>query len=108
MDRCRKGATDSDKQVRLAQILLCLENATHLGQEMNGECVEDIRQHRKSLMEDYNATPELLANCHHDRLKFCEAGKSLNGKTIHCLMQHAMSPKKEDRIEDKCREQVQL
>jgi len=103
--RCRKG-TDTDKHVRLSQILLCLENAGHAGQGINGECIEEMRLHRKSLMEDHQATPELLADCSADSKTFCPNSKPVAGATIHCLMQHAMSPRKSERITKNCRARV--
>lgn len=103
--RCRNGA-DADKHVRLSQILLCLGNAARAGQALNNDCVGEIQALRKSLMEDYQATPELLADCNADSKKFCPNAKPVAGATIHCLMQHAMTPKKTERISSSCRQRV--
>ena len=50
---CYKDAsTVKDRKVKLAQILLCLENAMHGGEPVSGECRAEMLDHRKSLLED--------------------------------------------------------
>jgi Golgi apparatus protein 1 len=100
--KCRRGASSSDKHVRLSQILLCLENEQHKGQEIGGECLDEIKQHRKSLLDDFSVTPELLSACQVDKDKFC-ADKGIHGKTLHCLMAHAQKGQtNNERLSDKC------
>lgn len=102
--RCRRETSaTADKQVRLSQILLCLENAAHMGGvEINGECMAEIKQHRRALMEDYRLTPELLAACSEEQKSYC-AERGVNGNTIHCLMALAQTRKTERMISDRCR-----
>jgi len=97
--KCRRGVSSSDKIVRLSQILLCLENEMHKGQEINGDCLDELKLHRKSLMEDHSVTPELLAACTEDKQRYCQ-NKGIHGKTLHCLMAHAASRK--ERLRPQC------
>ncbi|CAG7726469.1 unnamed protein product [Allacma fusca] len=101
--RCRRETSStSDKHVRLSQILLCLENAAHTGHEINRECLYEIKQHRRALLEDYTLTPELLSACISEQTNYC-AGKGVNGNTIHCLMALAQSRDMDMRIKPQCR-----
>jgi Golgi apparatus protein 1 len=103
--KCRRGVETSDKHVRLSQILLCLENEFHKGQDINGDCIEEIKMHRKSLMDDHSLTPELLTACAIDKQKFC-ANKGIHGKTLHCLMAHAQIREHAKRLQPPCMAEV--
>uniref|UniRef100_U5EST3 Putative golgi apparatus protein cysteine-rich fibroblast growth factor receptor n=1 Tax=Corethrella appendiculata TaxID=1370023 RepID=U5EST3_9DIPT len=98
---CRRGVSD-DKDIRLAQILLCLESIQKNNTKILPECLAEMIDHRKMLMEDYQLSPEILTDCSDDISKFCsnlEAG----GKTIHCLMEYARPKrKKERRVNAQC------
>lgn len=99
--KCRRDASSSDRNIRLSQILLCLENEGHKGHQLNGDCVEEIKEHRRALLEDYRVTPELLQACKEDTTRFCQ-GEGISGKTIHCLMQQAQSRRPEEKISVEC------
>lgn len=99
--KCRRDASSSDRNIRLSQILLCLENEAHKGQELNGDCVEEIKEHRRALLEDFRVTPELLSACKEDKERYC-AGEGLSGRTIHCLMSHAQPRNNGGRISSQC------
>ncbi|XP_058449131.1 Golgi apparatus protein 1 isoform X1 [Malaya genurostris] len=92
---CRRGVSD-DKDVRLAQILLCLEAIQKNNTKLNQDCVSEINDHRRMLMEDYKLSPEILTGCADDIDKFC-SNLDAGGKTIHCLMDHARPKKKKER-----------
>eukprot|EP00092_Neocalanus_flemingeri_P071922 GFUD01088424.1.p1 GENE.GFUD01088424.1~~GFUD01088424.1.p1 ORF type:complete len:1134 (-),score=335.63 GFUD01088424.1:2263-5664(-) len=101
---CRKGVDKDGKQtVKLAQILLCLEGKVRDGEDMGGKeiggvCINEMREIRRELMEDYSISPELVANCAAEIEHFCAATKTQrNGKTIHCLMKAAMDQSAENQ-----------
>eukprot|EP00090_Calanus_glacialis_P000340 TRINITY_DN10209_c0_g1_i1.p1 TRINITY_DN10209_c0_g1~~TRINITY_DN10209_c0_g1_i1.p1 ORF type:complete len:1124 (-),score=372.79 TRINITY_DN10209_c0_g1_i1:391-3762(-) len=94
---CRKGVDKNEKQtVKLAQILLCLEDKIRNEQEVSGMCINEMREIRRELMEDYSISPELVANCATEIEHFCSDTKTQkHGKTIHCLMKAAMDQSQE-------------
>lgn len=49
-NRCRRGVSE-DKDVRLAQILLCLETVQKNGTRLSADCVAEMDDHRRLLME---------------------------------------------------------
>lgn len=106
--RCR-DETSEKRDIRLAQILLCLENAVRKGYPVNGECHSEMTMHRRLLMENYQLTPELAAACENDVKQFCGT-KHLEpgGKTLHCLMEHA-KPSRHDngRLTTVCRRELE-
>ncbi|CAG9784595.1 unnamed protein product [Diatraea saccharalis] len=105
---CRKGVVD-DKDVRLAQILLCLENVSHNESiKLSPECITEMIDHRKLLMDDYRLSPELMQNCANDITILCR-GVETGGKTIHCLMDHARPRRrKEKRISIACQRSLEI
>ncbi|XP_047987444.1 Golgi apparatus protein 1 [Leguminivora glycinivorella] len=104
---CRKGVVD-DKDVRLAQILLCLENVSRTDtNKLAPECSAEMIDHRKMLMDDYRLSPELMHDCANDITSLCR-GIEAGGKTLHCLMDHARPRKrKEKRISLACHKSLQ-
>lgn len=96
INHCRREVS-SDKDVRLAQILLCLEAAHKNNTKITAECLAEINDHRKLLMEDYKMSPEILSGCADDITKFCNDLDAGAGKTIHCLMENARPKRKKDR-----------
>ncbi|XP_055705911.1 Golgi apparatus protein 1 isoform X2 [Phlebotomus papatasi] len=103
---CRRGVSD-DKEVRLAQILLCLEAAQKNSSKITPECQAEMIDHRKLLMEDYKLSPEILTGCQEDITKFCGNIDS-GSKTIHCLMDHARPKrKKEKRVSATCERAIE-
>ncbi|XP_045768280.1 Golgi apparatus protein 1 [Maniola jurtina] len=105
---CRKGVVE-DKDVRLAQILLCLENvARNDTAKITPECIAEMIDHRKMLMDDYRLSPELMQNCANDILSLCR-GIATGDKTIHCLMEHARPRKRKDkRISLPCQRSLEI
>ncbi|CAG9771209.1 unnamed protein product [Ceutorhynchus assimilis] len=97
---CRKQ-TSSDKTVRLAQILLCLENINKNGSQISSDCEAELIEHRKMLMEDYRLSPEIVDKCKRETAMFCK-GFETGGKTIHCLMKHAREKNDKSNFDAKC------
>jgi Golgi apparatus protein 1 len=97
---CRRQ-TSSDKNIRLAQILLCLENIAKNGTKVDPDCEAELVEHRKMLMEDFSLSPEIVDGCSDEIRKYC-AGFEAGGKTIHCLMDHARFKNLQNRLRDTC------
>lgn len=102
---CRRQ-TSNDRNIRLAQVLLCLENIAKNGTVLQPECEVEMIDHRKMLMEDYRLSPEIVDGCKSEIESFCN-GLEAGGKTIHCLMEHARLRKKK-RIRDICQRAVSI
>ncbi|XP_034108059.1 Golgi apparatus protein 1 isoform X1 [Drosophila albomicans] len=107
---CRRGVSE-DKQVRLAQILLCLETVSKNGTKLAPECLVELSDHRRMLMTDYQLSPELLNDCADDIPKFCaeqHKAQLVNGFTgtggeiIHCLMEHVRARRAQHRVTSQC------
>lgn len=92
-NRCRRGVSE-DKDVRLAQILLCLETAHKNGTKVAADCLAEMDDHRRLLMDDYHMSPEILSGCADDIGKFC-VNVETGGRTIHCLMERARPKRKQ-------------
>ena len=55
---CKKVIDKESKTaVKLSQILLCLEENIRDGREVSGQCVAEIKQIRREMMEDYSISP---------------------------------------------------
>lgn len=101
--KCRRGVAD-DKEVRLAQILLCLEGIQKNNSKISAECLVEMADHRRLLMEDFQLSPEILSGCHDDMTRFC-SDLPTSGKTIHCLMEHARptgKARQDQRVKPEC------
>lgn len=85
---CRRQ-NSNDKTVRLAQILLCLENLMKNGTKLDIDCTNEMIYHRRMLMEDYRLSPEIVNLCKNETQTYCR-GYEIGGKTIHCLMNQAL------------------
>lgn len=108
LNHCRRGVSE-DKDVRLAQILLCLEAAHKNNTKISPECLAEIFDHRKLLMEDYQMSPEILSDCADDITKFCNDLEAGGGKTIHCLMENARPKRKRDRkVTARCQRALEM
>jgi len=60
------------------------------------ECLSEMLEVRKSLVEDYEVNPLLVRDCSHEIEKYCGGRLHRAGRTIHCLMNLARSKKTED------------
>jgi Golgi apparatus protein 1 len=88
------------KPVRLAEILLCLEEKMRNEDAIiGGPCQSEMKAHRHMLMEDYAVSPELVAKCGSDITKSCQKEVQKGhgpGETIHCLLRLAAEHKLEE------------
>lgn len=105
---CRKQIS-SDKTIRLAQILLCLENMMKNGTKIDTDCETEMINHRRMLMEDYRLSPEIVNSCKNEISVLCKVFET-GGKTIHCLMEHALvkGGNSNTRINDQCLRAVSI
>lgn len=103
---CRKGVAE-DKDVKMAQILLCLEGISRNNTiSLGPECTAEMVEHRKMLMDDYRLSPELMHDCANDIATFCKTVET--GGKIHCLMEYSRPRKrKEKRISMGCHKSLQ-
>ncbi|XP_017955612.1 Golgi apparatus protein 1 isoform X2 [Drosophila navojoa] len=110
LHHCRRGVSE-DKQVRLAQILLCLESVSKNGTKLAPECLVELDDHRRMLMTDFQLSPELLSDCADDIPKFCpdehksqlvNGLSSSGGEIIHCLMYHVRARRPQRRVTAQC------
>jgi golgi apparatus protein 1 len=70
------------------------------------DCIQEMLDHRKLLLEDYRMSPEIVSGCSDDIAKFCNSGIEAGGKTIHCLMEHSRVKKRRERISSQCQRAV--
>lgn len=108
INHCRRGVSE-DKDVRLAQILLCLEAAHKNSTRIASECLAEIADHRRMLLQDYKMSPEILSDCVDDISKFCNDVEAGGGRTIHCLMENARPKRKKDRrVTARCQRALEM
>ena len=62
---------------------------------MTPECIGELKEVRRSLMEDYKISPEIVTKCHEEIQSQCNGGLHREGKTLHCLMDLARPRRKE-------------
>lgn len=103
---CRRSVSE-DKEIRLAQILLCLEGVIRNGTKVSHDCQMEMIEHRKILMEDYRLSPEIVTHCSDDINNFCNT-LEVGGKTIHCLMEHTRTKKRKGRASPQCQRALEL
>ncbi|KAK2580723.1 hypothetical protein KPH14_011351 [Odynerus spinipes] len=106
MNRCKRWVSE-DKEIRLAQILLCLESAMKNGTKIDGNCQAEMFDHRKLLMEDYRLSPEIVDGCANEITTFCNS-LEVGGATIHCLMEHTRTRKKKSKVSNKCQRALEI
>ncbi|GAB1597551.1 Golgi apparatus protein 1-like [Argonauta hians] len=82
---CMKGSSDSPV-VQRASVMLCLENAMKKALPISSECIAEVDDMRKAIMEDFQITPEIVIQCDTEIQKYCDGGANKEGKTLHCLM----------------------
>ncbi|VVC42649.1 Hypothetical protein CINCED_3A011971 [Cinara cedri] len=102
---CRRLVSD-DKDVRLAQLLLCLENNIHNGSEVTPDCQFELMEHRKLLLQNYQLSPEVVSMCSNDIENYCQ-NNEIGRRTIHCLMDHSKPSRQKNRIGKSCQKALQ-
>ena len=58
------------------------------------------------MMESYELSPEITLRCSADVNKLCEGGHMDQGKTLHCLMNHART--QDGPLSEGCQNAVSL
>lgn len=105
INHCRKGVSD-DRDIRLAQILLCLEAAHKNNSKLMPDCLAELFEHRKMLMADSHLSPEIIIDCSDELNRLCQ--NTEGPQTIHCLMEHSKPKrKKELRVSPQCMRAVE-
>ena len=105
---CKKVIDKESKNaVKLSQILLCLEENIRDGREVSGQCVAEIKEIRREMMEDYSISPELVANCGQEIDEHCSDTKTqrcLMSQILLCLMRLVSEQQNPDNkvVADKC------
>lgn len=98
--KCRKELrANGTDDFKLAGLILCLEAATKEGLELESECEAQLIDHRKSLMSDYQLSPNIVKFCSKEITDFCGGGVKRDGKTLHCLLKVSKSSVKNTKIE---------
>lgn len=92
--KCRRELRDDQSNqvklsnsIKLANVLLCLEGAIQDGDLVSPECEQELIEHRRILMSDYQIQPSLVKQCSTVIAEHCGNGIERGGKTLHCLMQ---------------------
>ena len=78
----------------LADMLMCVEkklrneatDKNHQPLVVDRDCDAELMAYRQYLMEDYELSPEVVANCKREIRDFCNGGLQRQGETVHCLM----------------------
>jgi Golgi apparatus protein 1 len=88
---CRDKLRDKalNDNMKLANVILCLEGASREGNKLDPECKAEILEHRKAIMADYQINPNLVDACADEINNYCGGGTERGGKTLHCLMRKA-------------------
>uniref|UniRef100_T1J4W1 Golgi apparatus protein 1 n=1 Tax=Strigamia maritima TaxID=126957 RepID=T1J4W1_STRMM len=105
--KCREN-TSKVREIRLSQILICLESALHADQPVANDCQAEMLDHRRSVIEDFKISPDAVNACQNDIARLCSDKLEGNGKTIHCLMEHAKpTTRKKKRISQQCMKEIE-
>ena len=109
--QCRENVKGR-KEVRLSQILLCLENVHSKGLPLLAECQAEMLLHRRFLFENYKLTPDLVEACQNDIQEFC-SNVEFGAKILHCLMKYAKAKRRRGdahvrrKISSNCQREVE-
>ncbi|CAG0914941.1 unnamed protein product [Notodromas monacha] len=107
--KCREN-TSSKREIRLAQILLCLEGAMADGNPVAAECQAEILEHRRMLLEPRGLSPEILVACEEELVQTCSRSEMYKRiPRLECLMDLAVRSKRSEKplISDNCLRQVE-
>jgi len=115
-------------QFHLSWVLLCLENGLHhfnrvLHDKQQGQkvvepslppfgedCQHEMVTHRQMMVQEFRMSPELVMSCAQEIDRLCSPKGDLEGegKTIHCLMQHAQARvEKDGQLGQQCKNALQ-
>ncbi|CAI5443373.1 unnamed protein product [Caenorhabditis angaria] len=99
---------ESAAHFHLAWILLCLENGANQPEHKEippGEqCMHEMVTHRQMMMQNFRMAPELVLNCAQEIDKFCSPRGDIEaeGRTLHCLMEHAETRNESLKLGPQC------
>lgn len=120
-------------QFHLSWVVLCLENGLHFYNQQEherkqaeknknaqqkewpnimaftDECKHEMLSHRQMMVQEFRMGPELVMNCAQEIDKYCSPNGDLEleGKTIHCLMQHAQERDEKKTVSQQCKNALQ-
>jgi len=106
---CFKNQEIETRNGKLSTILLCLEDKLKQEKKVSPECITELKEMRRSLMEDYLISPEIVQACEREIKEQCD-GMERNGKTLHCLMDAARNTRNRqeaDGMQPKCLRQLE-
>lgn len=84
--------------IKLANVILCLEGAIRDGAKISAECEDELIEHRKILMTDYQLNPSLVKQCSVEIAELCGNGIERGGKTLRCLIRNAKQSRADNTI----------
>jgi hypothetical protein len=76
--------------------------------ELELECVAELHEVRRSMIEDFQINPLLVRECSHEIAYSCDTRLRGSGRTVHCLMDlarpqiGAKTGDNQPKISDKC------
>jgi Golgi apparatus protein 1 len=112
----------------LSWLLLCLENGLHGFKQQehdiaqnklaanvqkllpfSNECQHEMIQHRGFMVQEFRMSPELVMSCSQEIDKYCSPNGDIEkeGKTIHCLMEHASARDERFQLGPQCFQSLQ-
>ncbi|XP_064639932.1 Golgi apparatus protein 1-like isoform X2 [Lineus longissimus] len=109
--KCKEKTDGMPRPQKMAKVLLCLEAKQKMTGQIRVECVTEMRDYRKMLMEDYKISPGIVSYCHQEITENCNGGIEREGKTLHCLMdlarpQHKGNRKFSPQLSDDCQREL--
>ncbi|KAJ1370206.1 hypothetical protein KIN20_031890 [Parelaphostrongylus tenuis] len=95
----------------LAWILLCLENGAYNAKDTNPPsvpCQHEMLKHRQMMLTEFRMSPELVMRCSNEIDKWCSPKGDIEaeGRTLHCLMEHASATDKNLQLGPQCMQAV--
>lgn len=88
--KCRgELRSNSSISAKLSSVILCLEGAARNGEKIDTNCKTRIIEHRRSLMSDYQLSPDVVKKCETEVKTYCGGGIERGGKTLSCLIRNA-------------------
>ncbi|VDN05573.1 unnamed protein product [Thelazia callipaeda] len=109
--RCAPSALFSGSpNFHLSWVLLCLEDAAHSKPgKITEKCQHEMISHRKMMMSEFRLSPEVVLTCGRDIDMFCSPRGDIEaeGRTLHCLMNHAQERNENQKLSPQCIQALQ-
>lgn len=110
----------------MSWVLLCLENGLHAYnqqqhdlakpnanqqqqkqflQQFSNECQHEMITHRGMMVQEFRMSPELVMGCAKEIDQYCSPQGDIEkeGRTVHCLMEHAKARDPQKAIGPQCK-----